>query len=321
LWGSTPDDALLDRAASGLLNTPEQRREAALVMLEDERAKRRIARFHAMWLGYEILPHAGQLGDDMRAETSALIDRVIFEDQRAWQDLFRLEETFVSDFLADHYGLPPPQDPAGDWVSYGDSGRAGILSHGSFLSIGAKFNDTSPVRRGLVVRERLLCQEIADPPPNVDVDKPVVVENAVCKPERFAAHSQGGCANCHRLMDPIGFGLESYDQFGVFREFEPDNPDTVEDESQCAIDGQGKVDDVEFNGPAALGALAVDSGMASECVTKQLYRFVFGRSELDLTDERVVRLVNQELGDGDFAFIDLALEIVAHPSFAYRTEE
>src|SRR6185436_4379067 len=82
LWGSMPDDALLDQAEAGLLETPEQRRQAAVRLLEDERAIKRVTRFHAMWLGYEQLPYSGELGDDMRAETRALIDRVVFEEKR-----------------------------------------------------------------------------------------------------------------------------------------------------------------------------------------------------------------------------------------------
>ena len=321
IWGSMPSDALLDRAARGELSTAEHRRDAAREMLEDDRAKNRIARFHAMWLGYEMLPHQGELGADMRAETKALVERVIFEDARPWQDLFRFEETFVTDLLANHYGLALPADPSGGWVSYADSGRAGLLSHGSYLSIGAKFNDTSPVQRGLAIREQLLCQSIADPPPNVNVDAPVVAENAICKPERFAAHSQGGCATCHRQIDPLGFGLEAYDQFGAFRTHEPDIPDTPEDETQCEIEGRGNIDGAEFSGPAELGKLAVESGMVSDCLTQQLYRLVLGRSELGTVDKRVVRLMQEQMGEGDFSFVDLAVAIVSHPSFAYRREE
>ena len=66
LWGTTPDDALLDRAESGALTTADDVRAAAQDMLADPRALARIDRFHSMWLGYYRLPHAPELTDAMR---------------------------------------------------------------------------------------------------------------------------------------------------------------------------------------------------------------------------------------------------------------
>jgi len=324
IWGSMPDDALLDRAETGKLHTPDKIRAVAEELLQDQRARKRVDRFHAMWLGYDQLPYGGQLATDMRAETSALIARVVFEEKLPWQQLFLSNETYVTDFLADHYGLPPPGSAKGAWVKYDDGpggiGRAGLLAHGSFLSIGAKFNDTSPVKRGRAIRERLMCQEIGDPPPNVNVDAPVMPKDAVCKPERFAQHRQGGCASCHNLMDPLGFGLEAYDQFGVFRSYETDNPDTDVDESMCKIEAQGELEQAKFSGPAELGKLLVDTGTVTDCVTTQLYRFVSGRSELDTVDRHVVELIRDSVGN-DFTFAELVLAVVSQPSFAYRTQE
>ena len=324
IWGSMPDDQLLDRAEAGDLTTKEQRVEVATRLLDDDRAKARIARFHAMWLGYEIMPHAGEMGADMTGETSALIQRIIFDDNRPWQDLFRFNETFLTPFLATHYGFATaPQNPEGAWVPYpADSGRAGLFGHGSFLSIGAKFDDTSPVQRGLVIRERLFCQDISDPPPGVDVDEPPEAPvEAICKPDRFAVTEVGGCGTCHALINPLGFGLERYDQFGVLRDFEPDNPDTPEDESMCEISGDGNFDGVAFNGPRELGEIALESGLLNECISKQLYRFVTGRTLLDTTDNKIVKVLQENMGQEDFSFQELVVNIVTHDSFGFRSME
>ena len=121
-----PDDALLARAEAGNLRDAAARREEAVRMLADDRARARITRFHAMWLGYEIMPHSGELAAGMTAETAALINRVIFEENLPWQELFTFPETYVDDFMASHYGLPSPADPAGGWVAYDDE-RAGLF--------------------------------------------------------------------------------------------------------------------------------------------------------------------------------------------------
>jgi hypothetical protein len=326
IWGSMPDDALLDRAAAGGLATPEARKEEAQRLLSDERAHRRITRFHSMWLGYEILPHGGELAAGMQAETEALIERVIFDDDLPWAQLFTFEETFLTQAMAEHYGLAAPSDPAGGWVAYGDSGRAGLFSHGSFLSIGARFEDTSPVQRGLVIRERLFCHDIDDPPPEVDTDTPPEATEAggFCKIDRFdQLITNEGCVSCHNLINPLGYGLENYDQFGVYRTHEPDLASTPEDESTCEIPGLGSFEGGEFRGPKELGQLALETGLIQQCLSTQLYRFVTGRAELDSTDHKIVETIQERMAaaDGNFTFNELVLEVVSQDAFAYRSME
>ena len=316
LWGSTPPDWLLDRAEGEGLDTPEAIRSAAVELLADPRARARIARFHALWMGYAQLPHGPELAAAMQAETQALIDRVLFDDRGPWQGLLRSEQTFVSDLLAGHYGLPLPGGDGPSWVDYGDSGRRGLLSHGSFLSVGAKFADTSPTQRGLLIRTRLFCQDITLPADsNVNVDQPPGDPNA-CKPQRYSEHAAGGCANCHSLMDPIGFGLENYDMAGRFREFEPGRPD-------CPISGDGELLGVgAFSGPAELGQLMLGVPDLNNCVLTQLYRFAMGHYELDPQDrDAIARLVRSVPTGGDLPFADTLLDFVTTPAFRHRREE
>ncbi len=313
VWGSVPDDALLDRAAAGTL-AGDGVRMAAVRLFEDPRARTRIARFFALWLGYEELKHDPALVAALQAETSALIGRVVFDEHRPWQDLFRLDETFVSDTLAKHYGLPAAGTQA-RWIKYGATGRRGLLSHGSFLSAGAKAQDTSPTLRGLFVRERLLCQEVPPPPPNVNTDDVILPANgSPCKAERFRAHGVGGCAGCHQLMDPIGFGLENYDRAGRYRTAEAAHP-------ECTIDGRGDLSGVAFKGPAELSDLLLGSGDLNACVTKQLHRFVVGRAHLDMVDRRLIDAIAGRAGKGDVRFDEMLLDMISAPAFAHRREE
>jgi Protein of unknown function (DUF1588)/Protein of unknown function (DUF1592)/Protein of unknown function (DUF1595)/Protein of unknown function (DUF1585)/Protein of unknown function (DUF1587) len=322
LWGTTPDDALLDLAAAGALSDAEQVADVAADMLDDPRAVDRVTRFHALWIGYSILPHGAEVSAAMQTETHALIERVLFDERQPWSELFRFSETYVSDLLAEQYGLPLPGSTTPVWVDYGDGGRRGLLSHGSFLSIGSKLNDTSPVLRGKRISERLLCRPIAPPPPGVDVDAPVQPEGAICKPERFAVHNEGNCDNCHQLMDPIGFGLENYDALGRYREMESDNPETEQDESQCVIEGAGEIIGVgTFHGPAELAELLLQDDALQTCMVDQLYRFVSGHSDLDDVDRRFVDGVTESLDRGELRFDALMLDIVADEAFRFRREE
>lgn len=313
LMGTTPDDALLDAAEAGELDTADGIRDRALALLDDPRAHAHVDRFHSLWMGYAELPHPQDLTNAMRRESAALVERVVFEEQSSWLDLFASQETFINDLLADHYGLPHPAGGEG-WVAYGDSGRMGILSHGAFLSVAANVGDTSPTKRGKYIREQLMCQDIPPPPPNVMADNGPDPGVAECKKDRYLVHAVESCAGCHSQMDPIGFGLEQYDRAGQFRTHDIDN-------EACEIDGEGEIADVgAFNGPAELSQLLIDNALLDGCVTQQAYRFALGR-ELDAEDMPFVQQLNQDFVAGDHRFDELLMAIVTNPAFGYRREE
>lgn len=304
LWASTPDRWLLDLAGAGGLSSSEDRMEAARRMLDDERALAQVDRFHALWLGYNQLPHSAELTQAMREETHALLRRVVFEEDLPYMEIFRFPETHVSDSLAAHYGLPDPEGEAG-WVPY-DDGRGGILSHGSVLSGFSTGGDTSVTRRGVFVRERLMCQFIPPPPPDVNADD---LPDTHCKSEMVEVHQRGGCGSCHKYMDPIGWGLENYDLAGRFREHDEGKP-------ECAIDGAGEITDIgDFTGPGALGELLVDEGSLEDCAIRQVVRFAIGREERREDQAFIGELVERHSG-GAWTFRELLLDIVASEWFA-----
>ena len=316
LLGTTPPDDLLDIAEAKQLSTPEQVRAAAVTLLTRDVAMERVERFHALWLSFHQLPHPPELTSALRAESAALITRVVFEDHADYFDLFRSEETYVNDFLAGHYGLPLPGSDTGAWVSYGDTGRQGLLSHGSVLSAGAKFSDTSPTLRGKFIRNRLVCQEIPPPPANVDVDNPPAgTGTSSCKADRYAQHAQdGACKGCHQQMDPIGFGLENYDREGRFRE-------TDEGAPECVISGDGALAGVgDFNGPSELADLLISSGELEKCVVTQVYRFAMGRREAK-GDVDLINRLGGSFADKDHAFDQLLIELAGSEAFGFRRQE
>ncbi|NUO52847.1 MAG: DUF1592 domain-containing protein [Polyangiaceae bacterium] len=270
LWGTAPDDALLDAAHT--LQEREGVGAMAESMLEDPRARAQLARFHALWLDYDQIPLDPTLATSMSTETGALIERVVFDEGRPWNDLFLAEETYVDPALAAHYGLPAMSAPG--WIAYPDPAqRRGLLSHGSFLSVGGKFGDTSPVARGKNVLERLLCREIPPPPPDVNADEPPPAPpGAVCKTDRYTMAETDGCSSCHGMTDPLGFGLENYGPDGAWRDVEPDEP-------SCTIAGNGHLTGLgDFHGSAELGALVAGSDELGACLTRHLYQFTAGRA-------------------------------------------
>lgn len=309
LWGTGPSDELLDLAESGALLSVDGRREAAFDMLQDPQALDQVDRFHALWLGYRQLPHSPELTTSMRLETRGLIERVVFTEDAPYMDLFRATDTFIDARLAEHYGMTLPGDePA--FVEYEDTGRGGILAHGSVLGAFSTGGDTSTTRRGIHVRERLLCQVIPPPPPTVNVDD---IPETNCKSEFLEVHQMGACGGCHLLMDPVGWGLENYDLEGRYREHDDGKP-------ECVIDGEGQISDRDFTGPRELGEILIDGGRLESCVVRQVMRFAMGREELP-DDEPFIRFLSSTRIGTDWTFQELLIDIVANERFALVRED
>jgi hypothetical protein len=313
LWGTMPDQALLADAAAGRLSTISDRKQVFERMWQDPRTRQQIARFHALWLGYRALPHEAQLTAAFARETSALIERVIFDDAQSYLELFRSPETYLDQSLAEHYGLPAPAQSA-EWVRYpDDSGRAGILSHGSVLSAFGKFSDTSPTQRGIFVRTRLMCQPIPPPPPTVTADKPPAgADDAECKIDRYSQHrSDSACAGCHALTDAIGFGLERFDNAGRYRTHD-------EGLTQCTISGTGELAGIgDFSGPKELAALLVENDLLSPCVVEQFVHFALGRAPSSAESARLL----QQFRANDHSFASMVESFVTSDAFVQHTEE
>lgn len=308
LIGSTPDDDLLAAAAAGALSTPEGVASTARKLLATPGAKDRLFQMHAEWLGFARLDLDPALVSALYAETRALIDEVVFRKNADYRELLTSDRTYIDDGLARHYGLPAPGRAA--WVPYGASGRAGLLSQGSFLAAFSKPADTSPVNRGLFVSERLLCRHVPDPPPDVNVDE---LPETHCRREMFEVHLDRGasCAGCHRLMDPVGFGLENYDRTGRYRAHEDGKP-------ECTIEGSGELMDLgAFEGPGELGRLIANSGEFEACVVRHVFQFAAGRVP-GTADEPVLAELSRGFQAGGRKLADLLVAVVAHPSFGFR---
>ncbi len=313
LRGTTPTDQLLAAGEANQLATPQQVHDAAASMLSDPRVRERVQQFHAQWLSYDRLSFAAPLTTAMQNETRALLDKVVFDQPSSYMDVFLAKETFIDDTLAKQYGLPSPgAKPA--WVSYGDSGRLGILSHGSVLAATTKAGDTSIVLRGRFVSTRLMCRPIPAPPANVVVSTPAAGDTT-CKQDRLAAHRNSpACAGCHGQMDPIGLGLENYDREGKFRSAEAGLP-------QCTIAGEGALPDLgAFKGVDGLAAAVTSSGSVEDCVVREVYRFAMGRNESP-DESAALQPMSDALKSENETFRDVLLGVATAESFGFRRDE
>lgn len=311
LRGVGPDDALLDAAAAGKLDTAAGIRQAATQMLATTEAGELMARFHALWFGYAELRVATELAGPMQAEADALVKRIVLEQDRPWRDLLTADEAYVDGSLAKLYGLPDRNTPG--WAKQAQADRRGLLGQAAFLSAGAKFGDTSPVLRGIQVRERFLCQHIAPPPPELNVDEPPKAGDKACKAQRYAIHAEAACAGCHKRIDPVGNGLEQFDAVGAFRTHELDRPD-------CPVSGEGEFVESgrKFKGTAELAKALAENEALDDCVASQVLRF-WGRRQVE--DEDGVAAVKRMFVANDRSLKRLVVELAASPAFRHRALE
>ena len=314
LWGSGPDDALLDQAGASKLTEAGLRTQAAARLLADTRARAQLERFHAMWLGYRAIPASAELALAFSLETNKLIEKVVFDQPSSYLDLFTSAQTYVSGPLPTQYGVATPTGGQG-WVSYADDKRAGILSHGSVLAAFSKFSDTSPTQRGIFVQTRLLCNKVGAPPANVNVDQPPSDGDKVCKIDRYDEHRKlASCRACHAQLDPIGYGLENYDIGGRYRTHD----DAYED---CILPDKGELPGVgEFSGPGQLAKLLLESGELPSCFVQHFMSYALGRELRPEESAAKDSLLAGFKGDG-YDLQQMLARYVSDERFALRQEE
>jgi hypothetical protein len=249
----------------------------------------------------------------MRNETVRFADYVIREGDGRVETLFTAPYSFLEGPLFDLYGVEEPagHDPMTP-VDLDPTQRAGILTHAGLLARQAHPDQTSPVHRGKLVREAILCQPISPPPPGVAAGVPEPSPDATTR-ERFAEHdSDPACASCHRLMDPIGLGFESYDPVGAFRTMEGTLP--IDDSGELV---ETRDVDGPFDGAVDLAQRLSQSDEVRECVARQWFRYATRRIEGPL-DACSVSKVFGAFVESDFDIRTLMTSIVTTDAFRHR---
>jgi Protein of unknown function (DUF1592)/Protein of unknown function (DUF1588)/Protein of unknown function (DUF1587)/Protein of unknown function (DUF1595)/Protein of unknown function (DUF1585) len=335
LWDTMPDRRLLDAAANGELRSADGIERIARSMLDHPFARQAVDEFFGEWLRFDralgsikdrrrFPEFTPELAAMMVQETRMLLGHLVW-DNANFMEAFTADYGFLNADLASLYAMPAP---AGEFVLMkfpAQSHRAGLLGQASFLSSNAGPVETSPTARGIFVREQLLCQHVPNPPPGVNTQVPEPTpDRPLARRQRMQSHVENPtCASCHRLMDPIGFGLENYDALGRWRDSE-----AIEFESSgrskaparrvdLPIDGTGEIAGLAnsaFSVPTQIGRLLSESRGCQECVVKQVFRYAFGRPET-AADRETIRRAFTAFRDSGFRFKELLIALVRAPQF------
>jgi len=228
LWSAPPDDNLLALARTGDLKKPAVLAREVDRMLASPKADEFVRGFVHQWLGLarlDFFQFDTKQYRDFDDSTKGAARQEVYEtfahllrQNESLTKLIKNDQVYVNGLLANYYGL---DGIAGDRFRMvnlpKDSPRGGLLGMAAILAMGSNGRDTSPVERGAWVLRKIMHEPPPPAPPNVpQLNR---LENKILSTrERLAAHQeQPQCAQCHRKIDPIGFGFENFNAAGKWR--------------------------------------------------------------------------------------------------------
>ncbi len=345
IWSSTPDEELLKVAHDGSLLELAVLEAQVDRMLNDPKTESGlVTQFFGQWLGLRNLKtlqvdqdrfpmYNEKLSSAMLQETTMFCADVLRNGKLI--DFLSADYTFVNPRLADLYGVDFEGKKAEEMYLGGrrrggnrdrsgaytdeekfirvnvDANRKGILTHASILTLTSNPTRTSPVKRGKWVLENI----IGDPPPAAPPGVPALEESAAGKEklslrEQLEIHrANPSCASCHKIMDPIGLGLEAFDAVGRFREKDGELP----------IDAAGQLaDGSEFKGPNELITLLLrDEEKFARHFVNKILTFALGRG-LVRQDACTVSTIMDKSRAENFQVKVIIKAVVTSVPFRYR---
>lgn len=321
LWATMPDAELSGLADRGQLHDPAVLKAQVKRMLADSRSRALFDGFGAQWLGLGVLESktfdTAKFPQMTPAMRSAMYDeaRLFFEsivrENRSLLNFVDGDYTFLNATLAPLYGLEKTvTGPQMRKVQLADANRGGILGMPGILAATSFPNRTSPVRRGVWVLEQVLGEEVPPPPPNVpalDKQDQSKVANMTLRQRTELHRTNAVCANCHKILDPIGFGLENFDAIGRWRS---------QDDTGGAIDAAGELPGGKhFTTPKELKAIiGARKDELARNLAEKLLAYALCR-QLEGYDEIVVDHLIETLAKDGYRMQTLISEIVTSYPF------
>lgn len=289
LTNRTPDAQLLRAAAAGELETDKglaAQVDRLIASPEFEQAVRAFFTDMLEFDGFDTLvkdldlypAFNSQVAADAKEQTLRDIVRHLIVNGGDYRDLFVLNETELTRPLGVVYRVPIATRSGWEPYAFDDgSARSGIQSHLSFLALHSHPGRSSPTLRGEAIRKVFLCQEVPDPPADVDFSAVQEVGQGAMPTgrDRLRIHnSEPACSGCHKIMDPPGLALENFDGLGQFRHAE----------NGAVIDASGELGGQSFESPQGMATALRNHRETPRCLAEKMYRAAVGRDTM--WDER-----------------------------------
>jgi len=271
LWNGAPDAELLDAAQSGALATPEGFTAQVDRLLADDRAQASIRQFHLQLLGVDATRVPNKSPSLYPAFDAAAYRAMLDEAGRFVDHVVRRDDGKLATLLTAAYSVSAD----GQRVALDPARSAGLLTQPAVLAGLANTDTTSPVRRGVMIRRNLMCQNLPDPPPGVPALVPPAMGQETTRQRVTRVTSQSTtCSSCHSFINDVGFGFEQYGPLGEWQARDNGLP----------IDASGVLtgtigSDGPFNGARELATRLAGAREVQDCYSKQWLRFALARVE------------------------------------------
>ncbi|MDG2170767.1 MAG: DUF1592 domain-containing protein [Opitutales bacterium] len=334
LWGSIPDEELLDLAAMGHLSEPKILAQQVDRMLIDKKVKRFCDSFPSQWLQLERIissvPDREKFPDfyfakfrvsiHMMLEPLLLFETILVEN-RSILELIDSDFSYRSNILDAWYlGEPLPNRKSPTAVPFTrvpllDRREGGIITNAAVMTMTSNPTRTQPITRGAWLAS-VIFNDPPEPPP-ADVPPLKEVEEApevadLTLRERFAAHRERvECAGCHKRIDALGFALENYGPTGKWRDLY-DNAREVD--STGVLFNKHPFDDiVEFK-----DAILAEKDRFARAFATHLLSFSLGR-ETGVADTASINQMVEAINNDDYRMKALIKQVVLSESFQHKS--
>ena len=328
LWSTMPDQELLDRAADGTLSDRRVRSEQVQRMLLHPYSSRFVEQFAEQWLKLknmdsvavqrELYPDFDErLRADMRGETIAYL-RHLIDGNHSVDKLLQSEFTMLNGRLARHYGIEGVTGETFRRVELAEQHhRGGLLGQAGFLLANSTGADSHAIRRAVWIRDRLLNDPPAPPPPDVpSLEESTPNFHELPVRQQLEVHRQKpACASCHRNLDAWGIALENYDATGRWR----DEVRRIRDGKivSVPVESTGELPGgIVLTGAAALREhlVAAHQHQAARSLVTRLLAYALGR-EVERGDEAAIEELAGQLAKKQLGIRDLVNELVFSDPF------
>ena len=324
LWSAPPDAELAALANKGELRKPGVLQAQVGRLLQDARSRALFDGFGAQWLGINKL--AGQVFDPKKFPQmtptlrTAMIDEArlffssIVSENKSVVQFVNSDYTFLNEPLAKVYGLGQSvRGPKMRRVKLTNPNRGGILGMPATLATTSFPNRTSPVNRGVWVLEQILGERVPPPPadiPELEEQEHKDVKGLTLRQRTELHQSEATCRNCHKILDPIGFGLENFDSIGRWRDTNNEG---------LAIDSKGQLPDgKKFSTPAELKRLlAKREADLARNLTERLMAYALGR-QLGGYDDVVIDQLMVKIAKENYRVRAIIAEVITSYLFTHR---
>ncbi len=319
LWASGPDQPLINLAKSGGLDTDEQVATQAIAMVQSPRAARGVDSFHAQWLDLFDLPNLNKntdnwspaLGEAMATELQLFTRDLILNGDASVLSLLTSTRTYLNQPMAELYGQPGVSGSNFSPVNVDPTRRSGLLTMPGFLASASGPDAVKPFHLGDLLLQKLFCRKLFANPDVIN-NAPIPQLNPTVVGERVYLEALTGpseCAGCHRILNPLAFGLGNFDHLGVWRDV---------DKYGVSVNSAATLFGTSFTKPVELGKILADDEEVQACIARQWFRFATDSHET-AADRHSLEQSWKAAKSTSLDVRKLMLAFAATPSFLYRT--